>query len=151
MEYSDGVFRFILKQLKDEERARDIVQDAWEKLWINRNSVDNQKVKSWLYTTAYHRMIDIIRTEKRVSLREEVPEFSNTDSQPSVDLNKWLHQALETLPEIQKSVILLRDYEGYSYEEIGKICELNESQVKVYIYRARLAMQKYLVSIESVI
>jgi len=151
MEYSDGVFRFILKQLKDEERARDIVQDAWEKLWINRNSVDNQKVKSWLYTTAYHRMIDIIRTEKRVSLREEVPEFSNTYSQPSVDLNKWLHQALETLPEIQKSVILLRDYEGYSYEEIGKICELNESQVKVYIYRARLAMQKYLVSIESVI
>lgn len=151
MEYSDGVFRFILKQLKDEERSRDIVQDAWEKLWINRDSVDNQKVKSWLYTTAYHRMIDVIRTEKRVSLREEVPEFKSADMQPSVDLNKWLHQALDTLPEIQKSVLLLRDYEGYSYEEIGTICELNESQVKVYIYRARLAMQKYLVSVESVL
>lgn len=151
MEYSDGVFRFILKQLKDSERARDIVQDTWEKLWINRDTVDIQKVKSWVYTTAYHRMIDVIRVEKRMIPKDEMPDYHTTERQPSTDLNKWLHQALDLLPEIQKTVVLLRDYEGYSYQEIGEICELNESQVKVYIYRARLAMQKYLVSIETVI
>jgi RNA polymerase sigma-70 factor (ECF subfamily) len=55
------------------------------------------------------------------------------------------------LPEIQKSVILLRDYEGYSYEEIGNIAGLNESQVKVYIYRARLFLKEYIGTMERVI
>lgn len=150
-QYSDGIYRFILKQLRDEERARDIVQDTWEKLWINREQVEAEKVKSWLFTTAYHRMIDVIRVQKRTSYVEETPDYHSADHQPSVDLKRWINQALNTLPEIQKTVVLLRDYEGYSYDEIGEICQLNESQVKVYIYRARLAMQKYLVSVEAVI
>lgn len=150
-QYSDGIYRFILKQLRDEERARDIVQDTWEKLWVNREQVEIGKVKSWLFTTAYHRMIDVIRVQKRTSFVEETPDYHDADHQPSVDLKKWIDQALNTLPEIQKTVVLLRDYEGYSYDEIGEICQLNESQVKVYIYRARLAMQKYLVSVEAVI
>jgi RNA polymerase sigma-70 factor (ECF subfamily) len=45
----------------------------------------------------------------------------------------------------------LRDYEGYSYEEIGKITGLNESQVKVYIYRARLNLKEYIGSLENVV
>jgi RNA polymerase sigma-70 factor (ECF subfamily) len=62
-----------------------------------------------------------------------------------------LDKALNTLNEIQRSVILLRDYEGYSYEEIGEITGLNESQVKVYIYRARLALKQYIGSLENVL
>jgi RNA polymerase sigma-70 factor (ECF subfamily) len=58
---------------------------------------------------------------------------------------------LETLSEIQRNVILLRDYQGYSYAEIGEITGLNESQVKVYIYRARLALKEYLGSIDNLI
>jgi RNA polymerase sigma-70 factor (ECF subfamily) len=46
---------------------------------------------------------------------------------------------------------MLRDYEGYSYDEIGDITGLNESQVKVYIYRARIAMKEYIVSIDNVV
>jgi DNA-directed RNA polymerase specialized sigma24 family protein len=46
---------------------------------------------------------------------------------------------------------MLRDFEGYTYEEIGEITGLNESQVKVYIYRARLALKEYIGSIENVI
>jgi RNA polymerase sigma-70 factor (ECF subfamily) len=45
----------------------------------------------------------------------------------------------------------LRDYEGYSYQEIGEITDLTEAQVKVYIYRARMSLKKYLVSIDMVI
>ena len=54
--YSDNVFRFILKSIKDEERARDIVQDSYEKLWRNAGNVSFDKVKSYLFTTAYHTM-----------------------------------------------------------------------------------------------
>ena len=58
---------------------------------------------------------------------------------------------MEKLPEIQRSVVLLRDYEGYSYQEIGEITGLTESQVKVYIYRARLFLKAYIGQIDSVI
>jgi len=62
-----------------------------------------------------------------------------------------LNEALNKLPEIQRSVIMLRDYEGYDYNEIGEITGLNESQVKVYIFRARKFLKNYIGSIEAVI
>ena len=61
-----------------------------------------------------------------------------------------LERALARLSETQRSLVLLKDYEGYSYEEIGTITGLNESQVKVYLHRARLQLKNYLVSIENV-
>jgi RNA polymerase sigma-70 factor (ECF subfamily) len=62
-----------------------------------------------------------------------------------------LEKALAQLPEIQKTVILLRDYEGYSYEEIGKITALKESQVKVYIFRGRQTLKTIIGSLEAVL
>ena len=52
-----------------------------------------------------------------------------------------LEKALTQISEIQRTVILLRDYEGYSYAEIGEITGLNESQVKVNIFRGRQALK----------
>jgi len=69
--YADNVYRFILKNLRHEEDARDVVQTAFEKMWRNRNEVDAQKSKSYLFTVAYHQMIDHIRKVKRIQLREE--------------------------------------------------------------------------------
>jgi RNA polymerase sigma-70 factor (ECF subfamily) len=66
-------------------------------------------------------------------------------------LSEIITLAIERLPEIQRTVIMLRDYEGYSYKEIGEITNLNESQVKVYIYRARVALKDYIGSLEKVI
>ena len=67
------------------------------------------------------------------------------------DLKQVVNEAVSKLPEVQKSVIMLRDYEGYSYEEIGNITGLNESQVKVYIYRARTFLKEYIGNLENVI
>jgi RNA polymerase sigma-70 factor (ECF subfamily) len=66
-------------------------------------------------------------------------------------LSEMLEEAINKLPYDQRSVILLRDYEGYSYNEIAEITGLNESQVKVYIYRGRMFLKKYIGSIEAVI
>ncbi len=151
-DFSDNVFRFILKSIKDEEKARDIVQDAYEKLWLNYKSVTYTKAKSYIFTTAYHTMIDLIRREKRFSAYENL---HASDSQHSTDyysdLSEILSVALSKLPENQRSVLLLRDYEGYSYKEIGEIANLTETQVKVYIYRARLFVKQYIGSMEKVI
>jgi len=151
-EWADGVFRFIFKHLKNEEDARDVVQNAFEVLWKNHEEIKVEKAKSYLFSTAYHNMIDFIRKHKRMDYMEQIDEGAKGAAvEVQFDLKEALNKALETLPEVQKSAILLRDYEGYSYEEIGKILELSESQVKVYIFRARKALQKELVSIHHLI
>ena len=149
-QYADNVYRFILKNLRHEEDARDVVQTAFEKLWRNRQEVDAVKMKSYLFTVAYHQMIDHIRKAKKVYLKEEFNENARVINKPANNLKKVLEQALDTLSETQRSLVLLKDYEGYSYEEIGVITGLNESQVKVYLYRARVQLKNYLVSPENV-
>jgi len=149
--YADNVYRFILKNLRHEEDARDVVQTAFEKLWMNRDGVDAAKSKSYLFTVAYHQMIDHIRKVKRIHLKETFNETTRITNQPANNLKKVLEQALDTLSETQRSLVLLKDYEGYSYEEIGIITGLNESQVKVYLYRARIQLKNYLVSPENVL
>jgi RNA polymerase sigma-70 factor (ECF subfamily) len=150
--YADNLYRFVLKNLKIEDKAQDIVQDTFEKLWIKKDNVSYSKVKSYLFTTAYHTMIDNIRKDKRVEGMGEMEDYKNhAHSRQYSDLKEVLNEAVNKLPEIQKSVLMLRDYEGYSYEEIGKICGLNESQVKVYIYRARTFLKNYIGSLETVI
>ncbi len=149
--YSDNVYRFILKNTKDADEAKDIVQDAYEKLWVKASDVEYSKVKSYLFTAAYHTMIDKIRKNKRLTSIEDFHSEIGTFSGQYSDLNSVLSEALGRLSEIQRSVILLRDYEGYSYGEIAKITDLSESQVKVYIYRGRLALKKYIGSIETLV
>jgi RNA polymerase sigma-70 factor (ECF subfamily) len=150
-DFSDSVFRFIRGSLNDEDRANDIVQDTFEKLWRNVSEIEFVVAKSWLFSTAYHNMIDIIRKEKRIIELEPVHESEFIHENNYSDLNEILHQALERLPEQQKSAVMLRDYEGYSYREIGEITGLSEAQVKINIYRGRLALKNYIGKIETVI
>ncbi len=147
--YSDNLYRFLLKNIKNEALANDFVQDSYEKLWLNYKKIDVKKAKSYLFSTGYHAMIDYIRRNKRMSTLEN-NEYEHTHSEQYSDLKEILNRALEQLPEIQKAVLLLRDYEGYSYKEIAEIAGLNESQVKVYIYRARVFLKNYIVKIENV-
>lgn len=150
-EFSDSVYRFIRANLKDEDRSNDIVQDSYEKLWRSVALIEYQVVKSWLFTTAYRAMIDIIRKESRSYPLEEANEYELLSESQYSDLNEILHLALERLPENQKSLILLRDYEGYSYREIGEITGLTEPQVKINIYRGRMALKSFIGKIETVI
>jgi RNA polymerase sigma-70 factor (ECF subfamily) len=150
-QYSDNVFRFILKNIRDEERARDIVQDSYEKLWRNAENVNFEKVKSYLFTTAYHTMIDILRKDKRQTYLGDYPKTEESHHEQYSDLAEILNEAVKQLPEIQRTVVLLRDYEGYSYQEIGDITTLSEAQVKVYIYRARVFLKNYIGKIEMVV
>jgi RNA polymerase sigma factor (sigma-70 family) len=149
--HSDSVYRFILHNIRNSDDAQDIVQDSFEKLWINRESINNEKVKSYLFTTAYHTMISKIRRDKKQADFTEVDFSTHIHNKQYSDLKSILNEALDRLPEIQRTVIMLRDYEGYDYREIGEITQLNESQVKVYIYRGRQTLKEYLGSVASLI
>jgi RNA polymerase sigma factor (sigma-70 family) len=149
-DYSDGVYRFVLHNIRDEDKAKDIVQDSFIKMWEKVGDVDYKKARSYIFTTAYHTMIDTIRREKKLTSFEDIEYNQSSGSKEYLGLKEILKDAVNKLPEIQRSVVLLRDYEGYSYEEIGEITGLNESQVKVYIYRARIFLKEYIGSLENV-
>ena len=149
--YADRVYRFIVKNMKHHEDAQDVVQNAFEKLWLNREKVFFEKARSYLFTVAYRSMIDIIRKIKRIDWVESVPDQVQMPTTKTFELRDSLNLGLGQLTDTQKSVILLRDYEGYSYKEIAGITGLTEAQVKVYIYRARKKLQHILVSVEKAI
>lgn len=149
--YADNLYRFILKNLKDEHMSQDIIQETFEKLWVKMEEVSALKVKTYLFTTAYHTMIDYIRKEKRYADSVPADVMEPAHEGHYSDLGEVLEKAVQSLPEDQKAVVMLRDYEGYSYKEIADITQLSESQVKVYIYRARVFLKNYIGSIEQVI
>jgi len=147
---SDALYRFALKNIKVVEDAQEIVQTSFEKLWINRNNVDPTKCKAYLFRIAYNSMIDIIRKQKREVDMELISNREiQSDQTDFKGLKPILDNALSRISELQRNVILLRDYEGYSYLEIGEIMNLTENQVKINIFRGRQALQKILGKLEN--
>lgn len=141
-EHADGIFRFVLKSIANREDANDIVQNTFEKLWKNREKVDAKKSKSYAYTIAYHDMIDLTRKQKFVGSYENAPERIERDFQNQMEAKELIDKGLAELSDIQQRLILLRDYEGYTYDEIAEISELSISQVKVYLFRGRKKLQQ---------
>jgi RNA polymerase sigma factor (sigma-70 family) len=147
-EWADALFRFACKCTGQQSDAHDIVQGSFEVLWQKREDVLPEKAKAFLFQVAYRQSIDNFRKRSRIKFAD-APEESYTQSNP--DLKKILERALAQLDEQSRALVLLKDYEGYSYDEIGQITGLNGSQVKVYLFRARKVLKEYLVSVENII
>jgi RNA polymerase sigma-70 factor (ECF subfamily) len=144
-EHSNALFSFAVHFLRNKEDARDIVQDSFEKLWLNCEKVEHSKVKSWLFTCTYNAMVNFVTRNQRMVLTEtsKLPE-SSEKAHSKFESQQVVDRIVSILPPLQKSIILLRDLEGYSYEEIGEILDLSPSQVKVYLFRARNKVKKQL-------
>lgn len=149
-EWSDGAFRFACKCTGNEEDAKDIVQSSFAVLWQKRKEVMPDKAKAFLFQIVYRQSIDLYRKQKRMSYQEELAE-SYSASPKNTELKRVLDRALSQLDEQSRALVLLKDYEGYSYIEIAQITDLTDSQVKVYLHRARKTLKNYLVSVEHVI
>ena len=150
--YADRLFRFAFASLRNREQAEDVVQESFTRVWEKLKTVDYTKAKSYLFTTAHHAMIDEVRHRQRFAdVEEPLPVETKTTQSPYPDVNDILHKALATLPEAQRNALLLRDYEGYSYQEIGDITGMTEAQVKINIFRARTALKSKLKSIDNLI
>jgi RNA polymerase sigma factor (sigma-70 family) len=149
--HSDGIYRFALKHLRDQDLAKDVVQESFTRLWLKVDEVDATKAKSYLFTTAHHIMVDEVRKGSRSTRMEDHHADMRSTVQHQPDLKEVLEAGLATLPAIQRSVVLLRDLEGYTYDEIAELTGLNLSQVKVYIYRGRTALKEYIGQLETVL
>lgn len=148
-QYKNRLCRYAEKMLRNRHAAVDVAQESFMKLWENRDKIDPLKVHAWLYTTAYHLCLQMLKKERRYVDAAALDHLTIEEAQP--DLKKILEDSLDLLSEQQRSILLLRDYEGYSYEEIGEILALSSSQVKVYLFRARQRIKEYLKDLEFVI
>jgi RNA polymerase sigma factor (sigma-70 family) len=148
-DHSDGLFRYVVKHLRDRDEAKDIVQECFLRLWMRLDQVAVTGARSYLFTTAHHLVVDRTRRRKRVDRYDAGHEHVHTTQQPKAGLGDAIDRALAHLTPLQRSLILLRDREGHSYQDVATITGLDMTQVKVYLFRARKAMQAQLGSLEQ--
>jgi RNA polymerase sigma-70 factor (ECF subfamily) len=113
--------------------------------------VSAEKARSYAFSIAHHSMIDMIRRKKFVRAYENVPERAGNEFSEQLESRDLVEQCVHVLSPIQKSVLMMRDYEGYSYDEIAEMAELSLSQVKVYIFRARKKLRAEITRVSQAI
>ena len=148
-QHSSRLYGYVLKCLQDTEDASDIVQDAFERLWNHRKAVEVNKAKSWLFTTAHNALVNFVKKKSRMDyygegMPEKVVMFND-----NFEAKEIIELITETLPPLQKSILLLRDLEGYNYKDIAEILNVSEPQVKVYLFRARRKIKDNLMQLQE--
>ena len=148
----DKLYRFSLRILGDSQEAEDVVQEIMIKVWNKREEWDNwSSIEAMCMTMTRNMSIDRTRSKhRRVGQFPEHfdPPVESADPEQtaaSSDMMQHIQMLIDQLPDIQRSIIQLRDVEGYSYKEIGEMLGLTMSQVKIGVHRARLFLKNELV------
>jgi RNA polymerase sigma factor (sigma-70 family) len=149
-EYSDRLYRYITKQGVPREDANDIMQNCYEALWKSSMTTETECGK-YIFGVAHNQCADYYRKEKKIVYKELVPETSAMPKNDTTVMQQYVHKILLGLSPEQRSLVLLKDYEGYSYDEIANITGYNLSQVKVYLHRARILIQEKIGNLKNVI
>lgn len=151
------LFRFALRMLGDHDDAKDVVQEVFIRVWNGRAQLDKiENMEAWCMRITKNLSLDKLRANKRKGTEslENSYHVHHTDGTPDVktELGESMHhvnQLIAALPEKQRQVIHLRDVEGYSYNEICDILEIDMNQVKVSLFRARNAVREKLMKINA--
>jgi RNA polymerase sigma-70 factor (ECF subfamily) len=151
------LFRFALRFLGNEDDAKDIVQEVFIKVWNGREQMDQvQNWEAWCMRITKNLSLDRIRSMSRRQTEPIDKSFGVHHEAPSPHESTEIKESMQrietfisSLPEKQRQVIHLRDVEGYSYNEICEILELDMNQVKVNLFRARNAVREKLIKINA--
>lgn len=148
--YSSRLHQFIKKLTGDEEQTKDFVQDCYMKLWIHNKQVKTDKVRAWLFQTAYREVLMDRRKQSYHNTYIETLKEETTDNTYN-GAREALNTLIESLPASYKAVLLLKDEEGYSYEEIAQQTQMTIEQVKITLYRAIVKMKQMIGKKENII
>ena len=153
---SDRLFRLALRITMNRAEAEDVVQDTLLKVWEQRSQWEQiENLEAFAIAICRNRALDVTKRAGR-----------NTASLDKVDNGQWsmangqsaleareeislIRRLMDDLPEVQRTIMLLRDIEGKTYQEIAKILDINETQVKVYLHRARTKIKERIWTINT--
>ena len=146
----DKVYRVVFRMLRDHEEARDVAQDVFVKVWNKRDKlVDVDNKEAYCMTIARNLAIDRIRSRKMDTsdISEQYDLEANTANPERIavakDQYRTVRAFIDSLPENHKTVLELRDIEGYSYKEISTMTGYSLEKVKVYLHRARMRIKEH--------
>ncbi len=151
------LFRFATRLLGDSQEAEDVVQEVMIKVWNGRASMDQiNNWEAWCMRLTKNLSLDRIRSQQRkptdpIAMGFEVRQegLSPLETTELTESMQQVNKLISSLPEKQRQVIHLRDVEGYSYNEISEILEIDLNQVKVSLFRARSAVREKLIKIDA--
>jgi RNA polymerase sigma-70 factor (ECF subfamily) len=149
-EYQDQAWTLARYILKDAAEAEDATQEAFVKLWNNRDAIDKARVKPWLMRVTRNHCLDRLRRRRP---EQEFVEYQATEDHGPMrnmeqnELGSWLKGAISALKEPYRTLVVLRDIQQHSYEEVAGVTELSLSQVKVYLHRARKQLREQLAEV----
>ena len=149
------LFRLALFLLKNREEAEDTVQEIYLKLWDMRNTLNKySNMEAVMMTMTKNRCLDKIKTkrEKFGSFNEEINKQSlinPMEQSIQKDMIKQVKELMERLPEQQKTILHLRDVEGYEYQEIKEITGFELNYIRVNLSRARKSIKESLLKLQE--
>jgi len=149
-QHRQRIYSFAHYSLRVAEDAEDVTQEVFIKLWQHWQKIDHGKLGAWLMRVAHNAVIDHVRQHR--STREQVDQFADVE-QITQDLElgstidqdmfkRGLQLAIKDLDEPFRSIIIMRDVQGLSYECMQETLNMSESQVKVYLHRARRKLRE---------
>ncbi|MEQ8409851.1 MAG: sigma-70 family RNA polymerase sigma factor [Gammaproteobacteria bacterium] len=144
------IYSFAQYSLRAPADADDVTQEVFIKLWQHWQKIDHDRLGAWLMRVAHNAVIDHVRKQRTV--QGHVDEYSDVQEQADdVDAGKELDQAsirenlqcaIQALDDPFRSILIMRDVQGLSYQDIQETLEISESQVKVYLHRGRRKLRE---------
>ncbi|GAA3583958.1 RNA polymerase sigma factor [Snuella lapsa] len=150
MPFKDKVYRLAKRLLVSTEEAEDATQEVLLKLWNNKKKIQEYKnVEAFSMTMTKNFCFDKLKSKQAQNLKivHSNYEEKSLPLQKQVELHdsvSWVSKIIEDLPEQQRMVIQLRDIEGYDFEEIADMLNMNNTAVRVSLSRARKAIREKL-------
>jgi len=153
---SKKLLRFATHFLKNEDEARDVVQDVFLKLWQKRDSLNEiENVEAFAMRMTRNRCLDIIRANRVVPIDAETDrkiKEESVDVHSQVELSESAKQIkilINKLPDLQRTVMHMRDIEQLEYEEIAERTELKVNAIRVNLSRARQKVRDEFLKLNS--
>lgn len=155
-EYQNQAWTLARYLLKDPAEAEDACQEAFVKLWRNQDKIDPERIRPWLMKVTRNHCLDRLRRRRPTQEWEEwqQPDDDSAAMPPGPmqglqthELGEWLKHSINGLTEPYRSLVVLRDVQQHSYEEVANALELSLTQVKVYLHRARKQLREQLAEV----
>ena len=148
--YADDVFAYVRSIVRDHHEAEDITQNMFAKLITAIGKYEEREVPfaAWIMRVARNATLDHLRARRQIPV-EEVRVSDPGDGEPEFERRQCLKEALATLPEEQRKVLVLRHVAGLSPAEIADRLGKTESSVHGLHHRGRATLQASLTELES--